>query len=143
MRLQPRNPPGHANRKARRYANDIRNLRAEGHTYETIRLALLDAGVSVSHSTVIREANRPPTQWELDHARTEQAGSQDAPLPSAAPGSESVPQAVEAAIAPPSGSTSDSPGEPIGEMNGCRPRVGWLSGLFGVLRRLRRAGSIT
>lgn len=143
MRLQPRNRPGNANRKARRYANDIRNLRAEGHTYETIRLALLDAGVSVSHSTVIREANRPPTQWELDHARTEHAGSQDAPLPSAAPGSESVPQALAAASAPPSASTSDSPGEPTAEMNGSRPRVGWLSGLIGVLRRLLRAGSIT
>jgi hypothetical protein len=143
MWLQPRNPPGHANRKARRYANDIRNLRAEGHTYETIRLALLDAGVSVSLSTVIREANRPPTQWELDHAQAEQAASQDAPPPSAAPGSESVPQAVEATSDPPSGSTSGSAGEPIAEANGSRPHVGWLSGLFGVLRRLRRAGSVT
>jgi len=143
MRLQPRNPPGHANRKARRYANDIRNLRAEGHTYETIRLALLDAGVSVSLSTVMREANRPQAQWELDHAQAEQAASHDAPPPSAAPGFEFVPQAVEATTAPPSGSTSGSAGEPIAEANGGRPRVGWLSGLFGVLRRLRRAGSVT
>ena len=143
MRLQPRNPPGHANRKARRFANDIRNLRAEGHTYETIRLALLDAGVLVSHSTVIREVNRPPTQWELDHARAESAASQDAPPPSTAPGSGSVPQAVEATTAPPSGSTSGSAVEPVAETNGGRPRVGWLSGLFGVLRRLRRAGSVT
>ena len=143
MRLQPRNPPGHANRKALRYANDIRNLRAEGHTYETIPLALLDAGVSVSLSTVMREANRPQTQWELDHAQAEQAASQDAPPPSAAPGSESVPQAVGATTAPPSGSTSGSAGDPIAEANGGRPRVGWLSGLFGVLRRVRRAGSVT
>lgn len=143
MRLQPRNPPGHAKRKARRYANDIRNLRAEGHTYETIRLALLDAGVSVSHSTVIREANRPPSQWELDHARAEQAAAQGARPPSAAPGSESVPQAVEATTAPPSGSTSGSGVEPVAEANSSRPRVGWLSGLIGVLRRLRRAGSVT
>ena len=143
MRLQPRNPPGHANRKARRYATDIRNLRVEGHTYETIRLALLDAGVSVSLSTVMREVRRPPTQWELDHAQAEQVASQDAPPPRAAPGSESVPQAVEATTAPPSGSTTGSAGEPIAEANGSRPRVGWLSGLFGVLRRLRRAGSVT
>lgn len=143
MRLQPKNPPGHANRKARRYANDIRNLRAEGHTYETIRLALLEAGVSVSHSTVIREANRAPTQWELDQARAEQAASQAAPPPSATPGFESVPQASEATTAPPSGSTSGSAVEPVAEANGSRPRVGWLSSLFGFLRRLRRAGSVT
>ena len=143
MRLQPKNPPGHAGRKARRYANDIRNLRAEGHTYETIRLALLDAGVSVSLSTVIREAKRPPTQWELDHARAEPAVPEDAAPPSAAPECESVPQAVAASTAPPSGSTGGGAREPIAEAKGRRPRVGWLSGLFGVLRRLRRAGSVT
>lgn len=143
MRLQPRNPPGHAKRKARRYANDIRSLRAEGHTYETIRLALLDVGVSVSLSTVMREANRPPTQWELDHAQAEQAETHDAPPPSAAPGSESVPKAVEASTALPSGSTSGGAVEPIAEANGSRPRIAWLSSLFGVMRRLRRAGSVT
>jgi hypothetical protein len=143
MRLQPRNPPGHAKRKARRYANDIRSLRAEGHTYETIRLALLDAGISVSLSTVIREANRPPTQWELDNAQVEQAASHDTPPPSASPGSESVPQAAVAATAPPSGSTSGSAGELITEASDSRPHVGWLSSLLGVLRRMRRAGSVT
>jgi hypothetical protein len=143
MRLQPRNPPGHAKRKARRYANAIRSLRAEGHTYETIRLALLDAGISVSLSTVIREANRPPTQWELDNAQAEQAAPHDVPPPSAVPGSEPVPQAAEAATAPPSGSTSGSAGEPMAEASGSRPHVGWLSCLLGVLRRMRRAGSIT
>lgn len=137
MRLQPKHPPGHANRKARRYANDIRDLRAEGHTYETIRLALLDAGVSLSHSTVLREANRPPSQWELANAQAEQAASQDAP------GSGSVSQAVEATTAPPSGSTSGSAVEPVAKTSGSRRRVGWLSGLIGVLRRLRRAGSVT
>lgn len=141
MRLQPRNPPGHAGRKARRYVNDIRNLRAEGHTYETIRQALLDAGVSVSLSTVRREANRPPTQWELDHAQAEQAASEDAPPPSAAPQSLPAPQALEATTAPPSGPTTCNSGESIGEANRSRPSVGWLSSLFGVLRRLRRAGS--
>lgn len=141
MRLQPRNPPGHANRKARRFANDIRNLRAEGHTYETIRLALLDAGVLVSHSTVIREANRPPTQWELDHARAESAASQDAPPPSTAPESVTAPQALGATTAPPNGLTFGNYAEPIAEANRSRSNVGWMSGLFLVLRRLRRVGS--
>jgi len=143
MRLQPRNPPGHGKRKARRYANGIRNLRAEGHTYETIRLALLDAGVSVSLSTVIREANRLPTQWELEYAQAEQAASQGAPSPGAEPGSEFVPQAVQATTARPSESTSGSASERSAEANGTRPRVGWLAGLFGVLRRLRGTGSVT
>jgi hypothetical protein len=143
MRLQPRNPPGNGKRKARRYANDIRKLRAEGHTYETIRLALLDAGVSVSLSTVIREANRLPTQWELEYARAEQAASQSAPSLGAEPGSEFVPQAAQATTAPPYGSTSGSAAEPNAKANGIRPRVGWLAGLFGVLRRLRGTGSFT
>jgi hypothetical protein len=141
MRLHPRNPPGHAGRKARRYVNDIRNLREEGHTYETIRQALLDAGVSVSLSTVRREANRQPTQWELDHAQAEHAASEDASPPSAAPESVTAPQALEATTAPPSGPTIGNSAEPNAEANRSRPNVGWLSGLFGVLRRLRRAGS--
>ena len=142
MRLHPRNPPGHAGRKARRYVNDIRNLRAEGHTYETIRQALLDAGISVSLSTVRREANRPPTQWELDHVQAEQAATEDAPPPRAAPQSVSAPQALEATTARPSGPTTGNAGETIGEVNRSRSSIGWLSGLFGALRRLRRAGSV-
>lgn len=142
MRLQPRNPPGHANRKARRYANDIRNLRAEGHSYETIRLALLDAGVSVSISTVTREANRPPSQWDLEQARAEPAASQEVPSASAAAPSGTVPQA-EATTAAPAASTSGKAVGPAAEPTGRLPRVGWLAGLVGVLRRLRRARTVT
>ena len=47
---------------------DVRRMRAEGHTFESIRLALLDAGISVSRSTVRREAARPPSRWEEEHA---------------------------------------------------------------------------
>ena len=141
MRLHPRNPPGHARRKARRYVSDIRNLREEGHTYETIRQALLDAGVSVSLSTVRREANRPPTQWELDHAQAGHAPSEDAPPPSAAPESVTAPQALGATTAPPNGLTFGNYAEPIAEANRSRSNVGWMSGLFLVLRRLRRVGS--
>lgn len=62
MSLQTRRPPGHANRKALAYAADIVTLREAGHTYESIRQALEDAGVQVSLSTVRREVLRdaPP-----------------------------------------------------------------------------------
>ena len=68
MQLTPQRPPGRADRKALRYACEVRRLRAEGHTFESIRLALLDAGISVSRSTVRREAARPPSRWEEEHA---------------------------------------------------------------------------
>lgn len=58
MQLKPRRPPGRVDRKARQYAVDIQRLRTEGHSLEAIRLALLDVGVTVSVSTVRREAAR-------------------------------------------------------------------------------------
>ena len=58
MRLQPRNPPGRANRKALRFSVDIHRLRNAGYTFSAIRMALLDAGVEVSLTTVKREAAR-------------------------------------------------------------------------------------
>lgn len=58
QRLTPRRPPGRSNRKARTFAEEIRRLRAEGHSFEVIREALADAGVIVSNSTVQREAAR-------------------------------------------------------------------------------------
>ena len=58
MTLVPRLPPGRANRKALQYASDIHRLRNEGYAFSAIRLALLDAGLSVSLSTVKREASR-------------------------------------------------------------------------------------
>ena len=68
MQLTPKQPPGRANRKALRYSADIRRLRAEGYSFEAIRLALLDVGISVSKSTVIREACHPPSWWDGVHA---------------------------------------------------------------------------
>ena len=68
MQLKPKLPPGRSDRKALRYGHEVRRLRAEGHTLESIRQALLDVGVSVSLSTVRREAVRPPSKWELEHA---------------------------------------------------------------------------
>lgn len=56
MTLAPKLPPGRANRKALRYAADIQGLRRAGYTFSAIRLALLESGISVSLSTVKREA---------------------------------------------------------------------------------------
>lgn len=58
MTLVPRLPPGRANRKALQFTGDIHRLRDEGYTFSAIRMALLDAGVKVSLSTVKREARR-------------------------------------------------------------------------------------
>ena len=58
MTLAPKLPPGRANRKALQFAVDIRRLRQAGYTCSAIRLVLLEAGVSISLSTVKREAAR-------------------------------------------------------------------------------------
>jgi hypothetical protein len=58
VRLDPKHPPGRANRKARAYESEIVRLRAEGYTCEAIRVSLADIGVEVSLSTVQREAAR-------------------------------------------------------------------------------------
>ncbi|MBX3620813.1 MAG: hypothetical protein KF891_12640 [Rhizobacter sp.] len=59
MTLEPKLPPGRANRKALRFSVDIRRLRNAGYTFSAIRMALLDAGVEVSLTTIKREAARP------------------------------------------------------------------------------------
>jgi biotin operon repressor len=58
MKLAPKHPPGRRTRKARAFEAEIRQLRAAGYTFESIRAALADAGVQVSRSTVQREAAR-------------------------------------------------------------------------------------
>ena len=58
MTLAPKLPPGRANRKALQFAVDIHRLRNAGYTFSAIRLALLDAGICVSLSTIKREAAR-------------------------------------------------------------------------------------
>ena len=58
MKLAPKHPPGRRTRKARAFEAEIRQLRAEGYTFEAIRAALADAGVLVSRCTVQREAAR-------------------------------------------------------------------------------------
>lgn len=56
MDLTPKLPPGRASRKALAFSADIHRLRAAGYSFEAIRLALLDAGVTVGRTTVKREA---------------------------------------------------------------------------------------
>ena len=58
MTLEPKLPPGRANRKALRFSVDIRRLRNAGYTFSAIRMSLLDAGVEVSLTTIKREAAR-------------------------------------------------------------------------------------
>lgn len=58
MHLTPKLPPGRANRKALAFAAEINRLRTAGYSFEAIRVALLDAGVTVSRTTVKREAAR-------------------------------------------------------------------------------------
>lgn len=58
MYLTPKLPPGRANRKALAFAAEINRLRTAGYSFEAIRVALLDAGVTVSRTTVKREAAR-------------------------------------------------------------------------------------
>lgn len=58
MKLVPKEPPGRSTRKARGFALDMRELRAQGYTFEAIREALAVAGVHVSNATVQREVAR-------------------------------------------------------------------------------------
>lgn len=58
MKLAPKDPPGRSTRRARGFAADIGQLRAQGYTLEAIRVALAEAGVNVSKSTVQREVAR-------------------------------------------------------------------------------------
>jgi hypothetical protein len=61
MKLAPKDPPGRRTRRARGFAADIGQLRAQGYTFEAIRQALAEAGVKVSKSTVQREMARLAT----------------------------------------------------------------------------------
>jgi len=74
VRLLPHQPPGRRTRKALPFSVEIRRLHALGYTLEAIRQALSEVGVSVSRSTVHREASRraaPATlAVAIEHADT-------------------------------------------------------------------------
>ena len=58
MQLQPKRPPGRADRKAGAYASETVRLRAEGYTYEAIREALVEVGIELSECALRREVRR-------------------------------------------------------------------------------------
>ena len=58
VQLQPKRPPGRADRKAAAHTSEILRLRAEGYTYGTIREALADVGIELSESALRREVRR-------------------------------------------------------------------------------------
>ena len=58
MQLTPKRPPGRADRKAAAYAVEIVRLRAEGYTYEAIREALAEVGITLSECALRREVRR-------------------------------------------------------------------------------------
>jgi hypothetical protein len=55
VQLQPKRPPGRADRKAGAYTLEILRLRAEGYTYEAIREALAGVGIELSETSLRRE----------------------------------------------------------------------------------------
>ena len=139
MQLIPKMPPGHSSRKALGYLHEVRRLRAEGYTLESIRQALLDVGVSVSISTVRREVIRPPSQWELGRpVREVPPAREDLQLARIAPGTPRCPQQHEADRDRSIGSTgaASSPAN-IKAVND-RRSFGLLSRVISTLRRLRR-----
>jgi hypothetical protein len=99
VQLQPKRPPGRADRKAAAYACEILRLRAEGYTYQTIREALADVGIELSESALRREVRRQHQRVVLPVPGTRPPSpvSDAPPLP--------VPQA-QAAAPPPSPGTS-------------------------------------
>lgn len=84
MRLNPKLPPGRANRKALEYAADIRRLRQAGYPFSAIRQALLDAGISVSLSTVKREAARKEANALCAPYPPQASAVEHQPMPAAA-----------------------------------------------------------
>ena len=58
VQLQPKRPPGRADRKAAAYASEVVRLRAEGYTYEAIREALAEVGIELSECALRREVRR-------------------------------------------------------------------------------------
>lgn len=85
MKLAPLRPPGPSSRKARAFAAEIRLLREQGHTFESIREALAAAGVHVSNSTVQREAARAARLLPSTPALPRRLLDESAPSPSEAP----------------------------------------------------------
>jgi hypothetical protein len=87
VQLQPKRPPGRADRKAGAYASEILRLRAEGYTYEAIREALAEVGIALSECALRREVRR----HEKRTARAAPDVRPTSPAPAAPPRSVSRP----------------------------------------------------
>ena len=81
MQLQPKHPPSRKRRKLHPFAAEIQRLRAEGYTCEEICTALADVGLSVSRSTVQREALRGSRQASMAPGSTASAITLPNPTP--------------------------------------------------------------
>ena len=104
MPLSPRLPPGRANRKALQYATDIHRLREAGYTFSAIRLALIDVGVSVSLTTVKREAARKPAAAPAPLKPDAMAPSfSSLPIPMPTPRQRATPAPAASALQPTAG----------------------------------------
>jgi hypothetical protein len=82
------------NRKALVFAADIHRLRAAGYSFQAIRLALLDAGLMVSLTTVKREAaKRPaiPSSVLQEHASPPATTAKPSAMPGGRAASSSIP----------------------------------------------------
>jgi hypothetical protein len=142
MQLNPKLPPGHAGRKALRYACEMHRLRAEGHTLESIRLALLDAGISVSLSTVRREVARPPSQWELEHAHSTPSVLDETQPDTATSVMTRSPAPLEASCALQDSPADGGPSPARIDAGGNRRTFGLFSKVITILHRLCRARRI-
>lgn len=85
VKLVPVRPPGPSSRKARSFTAEIRLLREQGHTFESIREALAAAGVHVSNSTVQREVARAACLLPSAPALRRRLLDESAPSPCEAP----------------------------------------------------------
>jgi len=94
-RLTMTNPLGRSDRKAGKYHTEIHRLRADGCTFEAIRLALRDAGVVVSVTTVKREARRPLDAKLRRSVDAQGAASARGQQPSARPVRRALPALVD------------------------------------------------
>ena len=142
VQLNPALPPGRSDRKALRYVREVHRLRAEGHTLESIRQALLDAGVSVSLSTVRREAARPASKWELRHAQEVPLAL--VPLPPARAASDMTlsPRPLDASGGQPDARADAEHGLAAIEVAGDRGHVGLVFKVFAFLRQCCRAARL-
>ena len=141
MPLTPKGPPGRASRKALLYAREVQRLRSEGYSLEAIRLALRDVGVTVSLSTVCREAARRNANTSRGAVNDGQAQSaqQGGQVPESLNVAEAIEQLINGSREPLSGTAFGTHGNgEIERQDHCDPSS--RSEFFALLQRLRRAG---